>query len=131
VLPLGVEGFILLREKLLVKFNIGSVGESGSAVDDPKELALYELIILFILLSSIMELLSDPILGTAGGGGRVGMSFLDREFARRSGDPVDMAPGSSTGTSSRYIVFAVEDICRKCCENSRLGIGETGLGMTM
>jgi hypothetical protein len=110
---------------------MGSVGESGSLVDDPNELALYELTILFILLSSMMELPSDPILATVGGGGRVGMSFLEREVERRSGDPVEMALGSSTGSSSRYIVFAVEDICRKCCENSLLGIAETGLGMTM
>jgi hypothetical protein len=131
VLPLGVAGLVCLLEKLLVKFNMGSVGESGSLVDDPNDWPLYELTMLFILLSSMMELPSDPTLGTFGGGGRVSMSFLEREVGRRSGDPVDMALGSSTGNSSRYIVFAVEDICRKCCENSCLGIGETGLGIMM
>lgn len=78
-----------------------------------------------------MELPRDPILGTVGGGGRVDMSFLEREVERRSGEPVEMALGSSAGSSSRYIVFAVEDICRKCAENSCLGIGETGLGIMM
>jgi hypothetical protein len=40
VLVLGVAGFAPLREKLLVRFNIGSVGESGSLTDDARELVL-------------------------------------------------------------------------------------------
>lgn len=40
MLALGVTGLIVLREKLLVKFNIGSVGESGSLTEDPNELPL-------------------------------------------------------------------------------------------
>ena len=100
MLPLGVAGLVCLLEKLLVKFNMGNVGESGSLVDDPNDWPLYELTMLFILLSSMIELPSDPILGTFGGGGRAGMSFLEREVERRSGDPVEMALGSSTDTSS-------------------------------
>jgi hypothetical protein len=77
-----------------------------------------------------MEFPRDPKLAIAGGV-RCGISFLERESERRSGDPVEIALGSSTGSSSRYIVFAADDICRKFWENSCLGIGETGFGMAM
>lgn len=65
------------------------------------------------------------------GGARLGISFFEREMERRRGDPVEIALGESIGCSSWYMVFAVEDICRRCCENSRLGIGDTGFGMTI
>ena len=108
MLNLGVTGFTRDREKLLVRFKVGSVGESGSLMDDANELALYELTTLFILLSSMIEFPRevprefprDPMLATAGAG-TFGTSFLERDRVRRSGDPVEIALGSSTGSSSR------------------------------